>query len=112
MTPVYVVTDTEFDGPTPGRNSLLSVGAVAVAADGREVSAFEAVLAPFPGAEPDPGTLAWFAGEPEAWAAATRDPQPPEAVMARCKHALIHVPPIAPWARRGCARAVSGGSSS
>ena len=79
MTPVYVVTDTEFDGPTPGRNSLLSVGAVAVAADGREVSAFEAVLAPFPGAEPDPGTLAWFAGEPEAWAAATRDPQPPEA---------------------------------
>lgn len=83
MTPVYVVTDTEFDGPTPGRNSLLSIGAVAVAADGREVADFEAVLAPFPDAEPDPGTLGWFATQPLAWEAATRDPQPPEAVMAR-----------------------------
>ncbi|MFC0407825.1 DNA polymerase III subunit epsilon [Roseomonas elaeocarpi] len=83
MQPIYVVTDTEFDGPVPGRNSLLSIGAAAVDEHGTEVGCFEAVLQPLPEASADPGTLRWFATEPEAWAAATRDPQPAEAVMRR-----------------------------
>lgn len=78
---VYVVTDAEFDGPTPGRNSLLSFASIALAADGQLLGEFEAVLQPLPQASPDPFTLAWFRGQPEAWAAATRDPQPPEQVM-------------------------------
>ena len=79
--PVYVVTDIECDGPTPGRNSMLSFASVAVTADGVEKGVFEAVLAPLEGAAPNPDTLAWFKTQPEAWAAATTDPRPPADVM-------------------------------
>jgi hypothetical protein len=79
---VYIVTDIECDGPTPGRNSMISFASVAVTADGQEKGVFEAVLEPLPGAEPDPETLAWFQTQPEAWAAATRNPLPPQQVMA------------------------------
>lgn len=83
MDPVYVVTDVELDGPTPGENSMLAFASVAVDAALREVNAFEAVLAPLAGAAPDPPTMAWFRGHPEAFAAATRNPRPARDVMAR-----------------------------
>ncbi|CAN5711382.1 hypothetical protein BH10PSE5_BH10PSE5_35730 [soil metagenome] len=79
--PVYIVTDIECDGPTPGANSMIAFASVAVGADGRERGVFEAVLAPLPGAAGDPDTLAWFATQPEAWAAATTDPRDPGQVM-------------------------------
>lgn len=79
---VFIVTDIEADGPTPGVNSMLSFASVAVTADGVERGAFEAVLAPPPGAVRDPDVWAWFQTQPEALAAATADPRPPEAVMA------------------------------
>ena len=78
---VYVVTDAEFDGPTPGRNSMMSFACVAVASDGRQLQRFEAVLAPLDGAAPDPGTMAWFATQPDALTAARRDPREPDRVM-------------------------------
>ena len=34
MEPIYIVTDGEFDGPVPGRHSLLSFASVAVSAQG------------------------------------------------------------------------------
>ncbi len=80
--PVYIVTDIEADGPTPGKNSMLSFASVAVTADGAVKGEFEAVLAPLPGAVRDPDVYAWFQTVPEAWAAATTDPEPPAAVMA------------------------------
>ncbi len=79
---VYIVTDIEADGPTPGRNSMISFASVAVTADGVEKGVFEAVLAPLPGAEHDPDTYAWFQTQPQAWAAATTDPRPADQVMA------------------------------
>jgi hypothetical protein len=79
---VYIVTDIEADGPTPGRNSMLSFASVAVTAAGEERGVFEAVLEPLPGAEPDPDTQAWFRAQGVAWAAATTNPRPPEQVMA------------------------------
>ncbi|MFC3078504.1 hypothetical protein ACFODL_10440 [Phenylobacterium terrae] len=79
---VYIVTDIEADGPAPGRNSMLAFASVAVTADGEERGAFEAVLEPLPGAAPDPDTYAWFQTQPQALAAATRDPRPAEAVIA------------------------------
>ncbi|MGH6966392.1 MAG: hypothetical protein ACREE0_18055 [Phenylobacterium sp.] len=79
---VYIVTDIECDGPAPGRNSMLSFASVAVTAEGEEKGVFEAVLAALPGAEPDPETHAWFQTQPQAWAAATHNPRPPEQVMA------------------------------
>ena len=79
---VYIVTDIECDGPAPGRNSMLSFASVAVTADGEQKGVFEAVLQSLPGSAPDPDTCAWFQTQPEAWAAATKDPSPPQQVMA------------------------------
>jgi hypothetical protein len=79
--PVYVVTDIEADGPTPGAYSMLSFASVAVAADGSVLGEFDAVLQKLPGAERHPATWAWFESEPEALRAATANPQPAETVM-------------------------------
>lgn len=81
--PVYVVTDIEVNGPTPGEHSMLAFASVALDASGTEIDAFEAVLAPLPEAGEDRVTIEWFQGFPEAWAAATTNPEPPEAVMMR-----------------------------
>ncbi|MER7282764.1 exonuclease [Dactylosporangium sp. NPDC000244] len=78
---IYVVTDIEVDGPWPGPNSMRSFASVAVTANGEECGIFEAVLEPLPGAAPNPDTYAWFQTQPEAWAAATTDPQPVQLVM-------------------------------
>ncbi|GAB4364736.1 MAG: hypothetical protein Kow00114_21580 [Kiloniellaceae bacterium] len=81
--PVYVVTDIEVNGPTPGEHSMLAFASVAVDAGGGEIDTFEAVLEPLPGAGEDAITINWFKGFPEAWAAATANPEAPGAVMAR-----------------------------
>ncbi len=83
MTPVYVVTDIEVNGPTPGAHSMLAFASVAVDEGGEEIDSFEAVLETLPEAGEDPITINWFKGFPEAWAAATENPQPPQAVMRR-----------------------------
>ncbi|GAA1160695.1 hypothetical protein [Ornithinicoccus hortensis] len=79
----YVVTDIEADGPWPGPNSMLSFASVAISLDGTERGSFEAVLEPLPGASPSPKTLEWFQHFPEAWEAATADPEPVPSVLAR-----------------------------
>ncbi len=79
----YVVTDVELDGPWPGIHSMRSFASVAVSADGTEHGRFEAVLEPLPGTAPDARTMEWFATQPEAWAAATHDPEPVPDVMRR-----------------------------
>ena len=81
MNPVYVVTDVEVDGPTPGENSMLSFASVAVDAKGDEIDDFQAVLEPLEGATPDALTMAWFRSQPDALAAATKNPKPAEEVM-------------------------------
>ena len=81
--PIYIVTDVELDGFVKGVNSMLSFGSVAVTADGRMLSEFEANLARLDGAEQDPIVMEWWATEPEAYAASTRGPQAPAEVMPR-----------------------------
>lgn len=78
----YFVTDIECDGFIPGANSLLSFATVACTGSGEELGRYECVLAGLPGAAPSPDTYAWFQTVPEAWAAATTDPQDPAQVMA------------------------------
>jgi len=80
---VYISTDIETDGPIPGENSMLSLGSVAFDASGTEISSFEINLETLPGAKPDPKTAEWWATQPEAWAAARKNPVEPKAAMAR-----------------------------
>ncbi len=77
----YCVCDVETDGPTPGVHALRSIGIVAFDEAGVEIDAFAANLEPLPDTTPDPDTMAWWATEPDAWAAATIDAQPAETVM-------------------------------
>lgn len=83
MPEVFVSTDIEADGPIPGPHSMLSLGSVALDADGDELAAFSANLQTLPGAGPHPHTSTFWHSHPEAWAACRRDPEPPLAVMQR-----------------------------
>ena len=73
MTEIYVSTDVETDGPIPGPHSMLSFGSAAYTADKRLVATFAANLDTLSDATPDPRTAAWWATQPEAWAACRRD---------------------------------------
>jgi hypothetical protein len=83
MSPFYVVTDCEFDGPIPGANSMLSFGSVAVSATGSILGEFEAVLGPLEGAVRDANTMAFWHRHPDAWAASTENPELPSDVIGR-----------------------------
>lgn len=79
----FVVTDIEADGPSPLANSMLSFASVACDVTGKVLDEFEAVLTPRPGRQQSADTMAWWATQPEAWKAATENPEPPEIVMPR-----------------------------
>ncbi len=81
--PVFVVTDIESDGPTPLHNSMLSFASVAIEADGTPHGTFEAQLRQRADRTTNETTMAWWATQPEAWAAATRDAEDPAVVMPR-----------------------------
>jgi hypothetical protein len=88
----YVVTDIETDGPDPGPHSLRSFASAVLLADGVSGGTFTATLEPLAGAEPHPQTLAWFMQHPDAWEAATKDPEPPSTVMPRYAQWLRSLP--------------------
>lgn len=81
VTEIYVSTDIEADGPIPGPNSMLSFASAAYAGDKSLVATFSANLDTLPGAEGDPKTMAWWEGQPDAWAACRANPRPPAVVM-------------------------------
>ena len=80
---IYVSTDVEADGPLPGLNSMLSLGSAAYTADKQLLSTFSANLETLPGATAHPRTVAWWATQPEAWAACRKDLEVPETAMKR-----------------------------
>jgi hypothetical protein len=79
----FVVTDIEADGPNPLESSMLSFASVACDVTGRVLAEFEAVLARRSDRRPSPDTMDWWQTQPEAWAAATTNPEAPETVMPR-----------------------------
>lgn len=79
----FVVTDIETDGHSPWRSSMLSFASVAISYDGEVRGEFEAVLERLDGREPDPRTSEWWLTQPEAYKAATTNPEPAEIVMPR-----------------------------
>ena len=78
---IYVSTDIEADGPIPGPHSMLSFGSAAYRADKTLLSTFSANLETLPDATGHPDTMAWWAKQPDAWAACRRDVQPPSRAM-------------------------------
>ena len=83
LVPIYVVTDIECDGLTLGKNSMIAFASVAIGDDGRKYGEFEATLEPLEGAVRNPDTMRWWAARPEAWAAATHNPEPAASVIQR-----------------------------
>ena len=79
----YFVNDVETDGQSPLYSSMLSFATIVVREDGRIVGEFEAVLEPRSDKEPHPDTMAFWKTQPEAWAAATNNPQRPKEVMTK-----------------------------
>lgn len=79
MSELYFSVDIETDGPIPGQNSMLSLGAVALDEVGNEVSTFTVNFAELKGAVRDEGTMKWWASQPAAVVEAARsNPQDPE----------------------------------
>lgn len=83
VTPIFIVTDIESDGPTPLHNSMLSFASVAIDAEGNSFGEFEAQLTQRPDRTTNESTMAWWATQPEAWAATTANAEAPEVVMPR-----------------------------
>jgi len=81
MAEIYISTDVETDGPIPGPHSMLSFGSAAYTADKQLVATFSANLETLDGATAHPQTAAWWATQPEAWAACRSDLQPPAVAM-------------------------------
>lgn len=81
---IYVSLDIEADGPSPAQNSMMSIGAVAYNAQGKEMGRFYCNLLPLPGHSPSPKTMAWWA-LPEnevAWRALQSNQTDPGQAMA------------------------------
>ncbi len=74
---VYFSIDIESDGPIPGPNSMLSLGAAAFADDETLLSTISVNFELLPGAVPDPSTMKWWATQPVAWAECRKDPRAP-----------------------------------
>ena len=79
----YFVTDIECDGPSPLTNSMLSFATVVVREDGEMCGEFEAVLEPRADKQSDVRTMQFWKTHPEAWSAATSNPEPPSEIMNR-----------------------------
>jgi hypothetical protein len=83
MSEIYISTDVEADGPIPGPHSMLSFGSAAYTPDKRLLGTFSANLETLAGASPHPKTMAWWATQPQAWAACRQDLQPAAQAMQR-----------------------------
>jgi hypothetical protein len=78
VTEVYFSIDIEADGPIPGVNNMLSLGAAAFAEDGEMLSTFSVNLETLEGATSDPDTMEWWTRQPAAWLACRKDLERPE----------------------------------
>jgi hypothetical protein len=74
---LYISVDVETDGPIPGPNSMLSLGAAAFTEDGNMLSTFSVNLHTMEYSAPDPDTARWWLSQPEAWAEVQKDRKHP-----------------------------------
>ncbi len=69
---IYVSTDIEAAGEIPGKNPMLSIGSAAYLADKTLLGTFSINLEALPGAMPNPETMRWWQGFPDAWQALSK----------------------------------------
>jgi hypothetical protein len=82
MKEIYVSCDVETDGPIPGPNSMLSLGAAAFNyPNEKPIGVFSANLELLAGATPNPATMEWWATKQAAWEACRKDLQPVDVAM-------------------------------
>ena len=83
----YISVDVEADGPCPGVNSMLQLGAVFYDAEGNVLDEYLINIAPIDGGVQDPDTMKWWAEQeaknPGLWASMTKDRVPPKLAMER-----------------------------
>jgi 3' exoribonuclease, RNase T-like len=89
---IYVSTDIEADGPIPGPHSMISFASAAFSADQQLLDTFTVNLETLPGAVGHPDTMAWWAGQPEAWAASRQNLQSPAPAMQKYSDWLQALP--------------------
>lgn len=77
---IYIIVDIELNGLMLGKNSILSIGAVASTAD-QEVGSFYRKLLPLEDLSADPETMEWWKTQPEAWQEVNTDAEPAETVI-------------------------------
>ena len=78
---IYISTDIESDGPIPGPNSMLSLGAAAYQPDGKILGTFSINFETLPGAKGDPDTMKWWSERPKEWAKCREFLKPPKEAM-------------------------------
>ncbi len=81
MREIYVSVDIEADGPIPGDNSMMSIGAVLYDDEGKELSNFMANLLPLFRAKQNAETMKWWKTQPEAFEATQTARMDPENAM-------------------------------
>ena len=82
MPETYVSVDVEADGPIPGQNSMLSLGAAAYHETGKELDTFSVNLETLEGASADEKSSEFWREHQEAWRAHRKDTVPPATAMA------------------------------
>src|SRR5215469_16303156 len=79
---IYISIDIETDGPCPGQNSMLALGAAAFRDDPHDtIGRFYATLKPLSGAFQDTGTMEWWTTQPEAWAEVNSNQEDPAVAL-------------------------------
>lgn len=78
---VYISVDIESNGPIPGPNSMLSIGAAAFSMDGELLGTFSANLEELSGSSGEASTMEWWSTQKEAWEACRKDLVNPETAM-------------------------------
>jgi hypothetical protein len=78
---IFVSIDIETDGPAPGVNSMLALGAVAYDEHETELDTWYFTFDPLPDASQNPDTMAWWATQPEAWAEVNSSRWDPEVAI-------------------------------
>ena len=91
---------------------MLTFASVAMSMNGQALGEFEAVLEPLPDASPNDETMAWWRTQPEAYSAATTNPESPVVVMRRFADWVRSLPERRAFAASPLPSGVGWGTSS